>query len=57
MGGGGHRGARRGGSGGGWNRSAGGAHMWAPVRARRVGGCVGEERRGRPGQPSSTWGR
>ena len=35
----------------------GGAHDWAPVWARCVGGRVGEERRGRPGQASSTGGR
>ena len=34
----------------------GGAHVWAPVWARCVGGRVGEERRGRLGQPSSILG-
>ena len=54
---GGRRGARRGGRGGAGAGARGGAHVWAAVRARYVGGRVGEERRGRLGQPSSTGGR
>ena len=55
---GGRRGARRGGRGGaGAGARGGGAHVWAAVRALYVGGRVGEERRGRLGQPSSTGGR
>ena len=35
--------------GGGRGRSAGGAHAWAPLRARCVGGCAGgEEGEARP---------
>ena len=54
---GGRRGARRGGRGGAGAGARGGAHVWAAVRALYVGGRVGEERRGRLGQPSSTGGR